>query len=339
MSRHGTLTTTAAGMGSLPERLEACAGPAAVQICFARAQLPLGIIEDRSARIPIHSMTRLFSEAERFTGNPTFGLEIGLSMSGNEIGHWFDFSSQAETLRAGLQRLIETIKLFQNGPRGSLVDVSDGAMFSYFVPRDKTLSYAAHSDHHVPLILSFIQRYLGQSWRPPWIEMDYPDRGHGRAFSDLVGARPIYGRSAVSVPLSKAELNARRPHDADAKEVLCSKDVKARIFHRQNDFLVAVETHMALEMFETAPELSTVAGRMNMSTRSLQRKLMLEGYSFREILSRLRYRTAQDLMQDTQLSITQIAHRLGYTDTANFSRAFKSWSGYQPSEHPRHSHR
>lgn len=335
MSRLGTLTTTAAGMGSLPERLEACAGPAAVEMCFARAQLPLGIIEDRSARIPIHSMIQLFSEAERFTGSPTFGLEIGLSMSGNETGYWFDYSSQAETLRVGLQRLIETIKLFQNGPRGSLVDVKDGALFSYFVPRNKTVSYTAHSDHHVPLILSFIQRYLGQSWRPPWIEVDYPDRGHGRAFSDLVGAQPIYGRSAVSLPLKKTELNARRPRENDAKEVLCWHDVKTRILQQQNDFLVAVETSMSLEMFETVPELSAVAGRMNISTRSLQRKLTLEGCSFRELLSRVRYRTARSLIQDTQLSITQIAHKLGYTDTANFSRAFKSWSGYQPSEYQR----
>lgn len=335
MNRNSIPTTTASGMGLLPERLGACAGSAAVEVCFARAQLPIGVIEDRSARIPIQSMIRVFSEAERLTGDPTFGLEIGLSMASNEIGYWFHYSSQAETLRAGLQRLIETIKLFQNGPRGRLIEMKDGAMFSYFVPRDKTLSYSAHSDHHVPLMMSFVQRYLGLRWRPPWIEVDYPDRGHGRAFLDLVGAQPIYGRSAVSIPLKDTELNTQRPCRIEAKDVLCWQDVKARILQQQNDFRVAVETSMSLELFETVPELSAVASRMNMSTRSLQRELSIEGYSFRDLLSQVRYRTARSLMQDTQLSITQIAQRLGYTDTANFSRAFKSWSGYPPSEYLR----
>ncbi len=297
----------------------------------SRAELPLGIIENRSMRIPIKSMIRLFSEAERFSGHPTFGLEIGLAMTGKEVGPWFDYSSQAETLRSGIHRLIRTIRLFQNGPSIKLVERRSGAVFSYFVPRDKTLTYAAHSDHNLPLMLDFVQRYLGTDWRPPWIEIDYTDRGHSRAFSDLVGSRPIYGRSALSMPLTSAELSTRRPQQLSAKDAFCWHDIKARVSELHDDFLVAVETSMRLEMFDTNPDLESVAHRMNLSTRSLQRRLMLEGYSFRDLLSQVRYRTALSLMRDTELSITQIGQRLGYTDTANFSRAFKAWSGFPPS--------
>lgn len=281
-------------------------------------------------------MVRLFYEAERFTGHPTFGLEIGLAMTGNEIGPWFNYSSQAKTLRGGIHRLIKTMKLFQNGPVAGLKETRAGARFRYFVPRDKTLSYAAHSDHNLPLMLDFIQRYLGADWRPPWIEMDYPDRGQGRTFSDLVGSRPIYGCPALSVPLTLAELDTSRPTHPETGNALCWQDIKTRVSDKQNDFLVAVETSMMLEMLETGPELDAVARRMNMSTRSFQRRLTLEGLSFREFLADVRYRTAQSLMLDTKLSITQIGERLGYTDTGNFSRAFKAWSGVSPSEYQTH---
>lgn len=331
MPLNGFVTTTAAGMGGLPERLQDSAGPAAVERAFARADLPIELLNDLSLRIPMTSMIALFGEAERFTDHPQFGLQIGLEMTGREIGAWFEYSSQASTLRLGLQRLGRAITLFQNGPSVTLIEMRSGGIMRYHVPRDKTVTYAAHSDHNVPLMLDFVQRYLGPDWRPRWIEIDYPDRGHGSGFADLVQSQPLYGRSALSLPLTTAELDTLRPRTLRSDQTLCWADVQAQTAAEANDFMIAVEACVLLDMLDGPPELDSVARRMNLSARSLQRRLMVRGHSFRDVLARVRYRRALSLLHETDLGVTEIAHRLGYSEVANFSRAFKSWAGCAPS--------
>ena len=49
------------------------------------------------------------------------------------------------------------------------------------------------------------------------------------------------------------------------------------------------------------------------------------------IVDEVRYRHATSLLSRTDYSLEQIADELGYSDVANFSRAFKRWSGRSPS--------
>lgn len=324
-------TTTAAGMGGLPERLLDLAGSSGVERVFARANLPLELIEDRSQRIPMSSMIRVFAESERVTGDPLFGLRVGLEMTGKELGHWFRYASQGDTLRAGIQRLSKAITLFQNGPSISLISLRTGGIMTYQVRRNSSAGYHAHSDHNLPLMLEFVRMYLGPDWHPRWLEVDYPDRGHGKDFADLVQSQPLFGRSILSLPLTVSELNTARSDAITADNAMCWAELEALMAETSNAFMTAVETCIMLEMLEGLPKLDSVASRMHISKRSLQRHLMHEGFSFREALARVQYRRALSLLQDTQLCVTEVAYRLGYNEVGSFSRAFKSWSGHAPS--------
>jgi len=77
---------------------------------------------------------------------------------------------------------------------------------------------------------------------------------------------------------------------------------------------------------------SAVAERLNMSLRSLQRKLHEEHTSFSEIYNSIRRELANEYIQDSQMSMTEIAYLLGFSEQANFSRAFRRWYGTSPSE-------
>lgn len=79
------------------------------------------------------------------------------------------------------------------------------------------------------------------------------------------------------------------------------------------------------------PQLEQVAERLFMSSRTLKRRLQQSGLGFQQLLDEARKRDAIKLLQNTSLTIEQIAQRLGYTDPANFSRAFKKWTGENPS--------
>jgi AraC-like DNA-binding protein len=64
----------------------------------------------------------------------------------------------------------------------------------------------------------------------------------------------------------------------------------------------------------------------------LQRKLHEEQTSFSEIYNSIRRELANEYVQDSQMSMTEIAYLLGFSEQANFSRAFRRWYGISPSE-------
>jgi AraC-like DNA-binding protein len=75
----------------------------------------------------------------------------------------------------------------------------------------------------------------------------------------------------------------------------------------------------------------SVAAHLGLSPQGLYRKLKAEGATFEQVLERLRRRLALHYLGDGQLSAKETGYRLGYSDPAAFSRAFKRWTGSSPS--------
>jgi AraC-like DNA-binding protein len=82
---------------------------------------------------------------------------------------------------------------------------------------------------------------------------------------------------------------------------------------------------------EGYPTLEAVAERLAMSTRTLRRRLQGQGLGFMALLQAARRRDALSLLARPALEVAQIAHSLGYADPANFTRAFRQWTGLTPS--------
>ncbi len=64
-----------------------------------------------------------------------------------------------------------------------------------------------------------------------------------------------------------------------------------------------------------------------MSPRTLKRQLAATGTTFQAVLDELRRDRALMLLDRAELTLDEVADRLGYSDTANFTRAFKRWTG------------
>ena len=73
-----------------------------------------------------------------------------------------------------------------------------------------------------------------------------------------------------------------------------------------------------------------VARRLNLSVRTLQRRLHDEGLTFRAILDRTQSEIAKRWLRETSLSVAQVSEKLGYADRASFDLAFTRWSGRSP---------
>jgi len=78
------------------------------------------------------------------------------------------------------------------------------------------------------------------------------------------------------------------------------------------------------------PNIDETARQLNMSVRTLRRNLTKESSSFQSLLDEIRQQLAQEYLA-TSMSIERIAELLGYSEAANFSHAFKRWSGTSPS--------
>jgi AraC-like DNA-binding protein len=77
---------------------------------------------------------------------------------------------------------------------------------------------------------------------------------------------------------------------------------------------------------------NSVAQSLNMTKRTLHRKLVENGLSFRSLLTSVRKELVQRYIKEPAYSITEISFLMGYNDTSAFSRAFKRWHGLSPTQ-------
>ena len=70
-----------------------------------------------------------------------------------------------------------------------------------------------------------------------------------------------------------------------------------------------------------------------MSSRSLQRKLLEQDLTYRQVLDDYRRELAIVYIRQPKLSQGEIGYQLGFSSPSNFSRAFKNWTGISPGEY------
>lgn len=113
------------------------------------------------------------------------------------------------------------------------------------------------------------------------------------------------------------------------------RDLQARLDGRS-----PLETSVRLELLALrgqAPGLAALAAQHHMSPRTLIRQLARSGTSYQEILDEVRASLAGEWLRDTDLTVQEIAHRLGFRDPSNFGRAFRGWYRTSPGRYRQQS--
>jgi AraC-like DNA-binding protein len=99
--------------------------------------------------------------------------------------------------------------------------------------------------------------------------------------------------------------------------------------YSRNSWTARVRELIARNMLEV-PELPEVAARLELHPQTLRRRLSAEGTTFKDIKNQLRRDTALHYLGKRGLSIEEIAHRSGFSESSAFIRAFKGWTGVTP---------
>jgi AraC-like DNA-binding protein len=116
-------------------------------------------------------------------------------------------------------------------------------------------------------------------------------------------------------------------HDHEAACRECERALASA--QAQASYCARVRDALRREHGEQA-SLEAVAAELQMSGRTLMRKLKSEGSSYQALLDEVRQEQALWYLRHTQLSVASVAERLGYQDTSNFSRTFRQWFGTTP---------
>jgi AraC-like DNA-binding protein len=109
-------------------------------------------------------------------------------------------------------------------------------------------------------------------------------------------------------------------------------DIAASGRWRQNPLRTRVENAISPRLPQGTANVATIASDLGMSTRTLSRRLADEGLTFSSILDGLRADLSEKYLQNGELSISQIAWLLGYTEVSSFAHAFQRWTGTSPTD-------
>ena len=111
---------------------------------------------------------------------------------------------------------------------------------------------------------------------------------------------------------------ARQPRDW-----ICGSYIEHLVTHQVRDYFMRHDLGKVT--------IDQVAKALNVSNRTLCRRLETENTSFQLAKDDLRRDLAVDRLTNTPASISQIAFELGFGDTSSFHRAFRTWTGMTPS--------
>ena len=102
-----------------------------------------------------------------------------------------------------------------------------------------------------------------------------------------------------------------------------------------DELLFSLKQSIAQYLPEGDVTIDKLASKLNVSRRTLQRRLSERNTSFLNVLQEVRSQVALRYLADDRLAITEIAFLLGYADQGSFSSAFKGWHGVSPRDYRR----
>jgi AraC-like DNA-binding protein len=151
--------------------------------------------------------------------------------------------------------------------------------------------------------------------------------------TQALGSAPRWRASENLIAIPRELARRGLPQANATTAALCERMCEELIEQRrtQLDTPAIVREYLAAAPNAYTPKLADVAAFLCTSERSLKRWFHDEGTSFRELLEESRRTKADRLLSNPHHSLTEIAHRLGFSDLSSFSQAYKRWTGTAPS--------
>jgi AraC-like DNA-binding protein len=312
--------------------------PAARQRALASAGLvaPRSRVE-RQARVPANAYSALWLAVARELDDEFFGLDRRAMKVGS-----FALLCQAvvpcPTLERAVRRMLRGFAVLLDDVGARLRIESDVAVIAL----DNRITDAASSrfaDETLLVLLHGLMCWLiGRRLALLQVDFAHPRPPQAAEYTVMFCEHIRFHAAQTCIRFDAAALTAPVVQNASTlRQFLATAPQSVFLKYRNEDsWTVRVRRHlrMCLER-QQWPVFADVAACFDVAPTTLRRRIEAEGTSFQGIKDRLRSDLAIDWLADGQLSVDEIAARLGFQDPSAFHRAFVRWNGVQPGRYRR----
>lgn len=288
-------------------------------------------LRDAANRLPFGLVGHLLDECVVASSCPHFGLLVGIRSGPAAAGIAGELVQHAESVHAALRLFIAHLHLHD---RGGVVTLSpqgaEDVELSYVIHHPNTPGTAQILDASIAIACSVMRSLCGAQWTPSAVllsrdrpGMVAPYRSFFRApiRFDAPRSALVFPARYLGQPVAGADPAARTRLLALAAELDAARPASV------TELTIRALTRMVIA---TSPTSDKVAEVLGIKSRRLRERLEVEGSSVKGLLEDLRCELARQLLEDSRMSIADIAATLHYSRPGAFSRAFRCWTGQTP---------
>ena len=285
----------------------------------------------REAIVDEDELFDLFARVLVVVKDPTLALRLGTSLHIGTHGVLGHALMSCRTLRQAAEILVRHNPLRSRSGSVSLALTPEQAILTFTPPFQVPGAPWFLPEVFLAAGTAVIRQLSGSDISACSLEFAHAPHMEEKNYQAILGLPVFFGRTqnrflgpraAVDFPLPTA-------NDAVAEMYLRQCDKLLREMDAASGCASEVR-HALLSSRGRFPSAKEVAVSLNMSERTLRRRLDEEATSFMQIVDDVRNHLAKQYLAETKLTIAEVGELLGFDDAANFRRAFKRWNGYPP---------
>jgi len=269
----------------------------------------------------------------RLSGDPLIGLHIGMGVDKLLHGMVGFLIQSSKDVDQGLQMLC------RYGPMTSPMveyrySVKDAAVLEIAQNKVWLMKHpepARHAnDFLFAAIVNTIRTLSGKKIVPLRIELAYKMRDISE-YRKFFGCEVLFNKDANRILLSKEDvLNPALTSDQSMFQLFNSIVAEKQAQLETQSTAENLKRVLFMQFKGRIPTIEEAASGLNMTPRNLQRRLLQEQTTFRDIAGEIRKEIAFQLMQNPAIKISDVSDILGYSNLTAFRKAFKSWTNSTP---------
>lgn len=283
-------------------------------------------------RLPSNKISRLFDACVKATDDQCFGLSASRYLNIANFHAMGCALTASDSLWEMCQRLRRYSPIASELGHISLEE-SDTEV--KLIIKMETVACDETQDMAFSFIIRLMRSLYKNSFQPKWVELMRPQPSQGTdPFLNFFRCPITFGnpqavfsfqKIEMLAPLAGANQELARYNDNLSKRYLMLLD--------RSNFARLVKGKMLELMPSGNVSKKLVSQQLNMSLNNLQCKLAQQNTSYSALYDSVRREIACDHLKQQHLSICEISYLVGFSDTSNFTRAFKRWKGVSPSEY------
>jgi len=291
----------------------------------------LDLDRNQPAYLTLDQTQDIWANAESLSGHPYFGLLMGERVRPSYFHAAAYVAMTSENLLKAYESFIQYMPLVSEGGTMRMAYEAD-KVWIYFNPQVDNKPFSRHQrESVVSLLLAFSRWLVGDATlKPTDIHFAHEQGPELFEYQRIFGLTPKFSQEQTGIQINQELL----------RRTLVESDVGLNNLHRAHaDQLLAAHINTSwkakvIQIIVTNGQYNLsrerVADHLNVSTRTLQRRLQEENTNFLEVVDAQRKQKAHDLICKTHKSLKEVALDLGFSESSTFYRACHRWFDQTP---------